>query len=297
MGTNSPSHQRILTVDLEDWFHLIDYGGSADVEGWHRYPSRIQENTAFLLDCFREAGVKATFFSLGWIARNHPGLIQDILREGHEIGSHSDVHEMVRKQSPSGFRSDLRASIRAIEDASGQPVRFFRAPGFSITPECLWAFDILLEEGITCDCSVFPGSHAHGGFAQIIPDGPVRLRASAGVLHELPVTTRRIWGTQMAFGGGGYFRLLPGALIRYWAQRSPYLMTYFHPRDFDPSQPVLPGLPATRRFKSYVGLARSRSKLKSLLAMGGFCTVSAAHDRIDWERVPMIETLAGTESR
>jgi len=284
-----PPPLRILTVDLEDWFHLLDYEGSASAEDWGRYPSRIRENTTFLLECFRDAGVKATFFSLGWVARTHPGLIHDILREGHEIGTHSDLHRMVHQQGAAAFRSDLRASIRSIEDASGQAVHSFRAPGFSITPECLWAFDILVEEGITCDCSVFPGEHAHGGFHQFGIAAPTRLVTSAGPLRELPVTTRNLGNTHLAFAGGGYFRLLPGPLIRHWTRQSQYLMTYFHPRDFDPEQPLLPGLSPSRRFKSYVGLGRARAKLKQLLAMGGFCSVSEAQKRIAWVTAPQVD--------
>jgi len=278
---------RILTVDLEDWFHLLEYDGSSDVSRWNSYPERIHRNTDLLLETFAEAGVQATFFSLGWVARTYPHLLRRIVAAGHEVGSHSDTHDLVHQRSPAQFREDLHRSMTAISDATRQPVHLFRAPGFSITRRCLWAFEVLAESGIRVDASLFPSAHAHGGFGAL-NQGPTRIETRSGALRELPVTTREVAGRGFAFAGGGYFRLLPSSLVRRWSAREPYLMTYFHPRDFDPEQPILPDLSRKRRFKSYVGLRGARRKLVKLLSIGGFGSVSQAEARIAWDRVPWL---------
>lgn len=290
-----PSPLRILTVDLEDWFHLLDYDGSASLDEWSRFPSRIRRNTEFLLELFRDAGVRATFFSLGWIARTYPDLIRDILKEGHEIGSHSDIHTLVHQMDPITFRSDLRTSIRSIEDAGGQPVHYYRAPGFSITPQCLWAFEILVEEGITCDSSLFPSSHAHGGMQTVRACIPMRLETPSGYLSELPITVKRLLGLPFAVAGGGYFRLLPSALIQHWVHDFSFLMTYFHPRDFDAGQPILPGLSISRRFRAYVGLRGAKSKLKKILKNTNFINVSGAINQICWDEMPLLNVYSKIE--
>jgi polysaccharide deacetylase family protein (PEP-CTERM system associated) len=289
---------RVLTVDLEDWFHLLDYRPTAETDTWNTYESRIRANTEFLLEELGHAGVRATFFSLGWVARQYPDLLQRLVKSGHEVGSHSDVHRLVFRQTPGEFLEDTRQSVRSIEDAVGQKVRFYRAPGFSITAQNPWAFDALQEVGIECDCSVFPAQHAHGGIQSLTGAGPLRLQTAGGLLRELPVTVRSLGRFQVAFAGGGYFRLLPWPLIRQWAAGSPYLMTYFHPRDFDPGQPVLKGLPVHRRFRSYVGLAGARAKLRRLLHLGSFMTVSEAVARTDWDSTPVVDvrTWAPTSS-
>ncbi len=285
--SSDPRPTRILTVDLEDWFHLLEYGGSSDPAQWENYPERIRRNTDLLLDTFAEAGVQATFFSLGWAARTYPDLLKKISDFGHEIGSHSDTHDLVHQSNPAAFRADLRRSIDAIEGAIGKKVTAYRAPGFSITRSSLWAFEILAECGITTDCSLFPSAHAHGGFGGL-GQGPARIETRSGVLKELPVSTRELASRGIAFAGGGYFRLLPSFLVNHWSKRTPYLMTYFHPRDFDPEQPVLPGLSKRRRFRSYVGLAGARSKLVNLLSIGGFHSVSEAERRISWDNTPWL---------
>jgi polysaccharide deacetylase family protein (PEP-CTERM system associated) len=279
---------RVLTVDLEDWFHLLVHPGADDPAVWGTMPSRLAGNTAGLLEVLHRAGARATFFVLGWVARQHPSVLRSVVAAGHELGCHSDVHTLVERMTPSGFREDLRRARASIEDAAGVGVRSYRAPGFSITPEVSWAFDVLASEGFQYDCSVFPGSHAHGGMRGAVPSGPHRIRTPHGEVLEFPVSTCSVLGRDLAVAGGGYFRLLPGAIVNALARRSPYLMTYFHPRDFDPAQPVLPGLSIARRARAYVGLRGALRKLESLLRLGGFCAVGDAARLVRWADRPII---------
>lgn len=279
---------RVLTVDLEDWFHLLDHPGADDPATWGAMPSRLASNTSNLLAVLDRAGVRATFFVLGWVARQHPSVLRSIVAAGHELGCHSDVHTLVDRMSPAQFREDLRRVRASIEEVAGVGVRSYRAPGFSITPEVSWAFDVLASEGFEYDCSVFPGSHAHGGMRGGVPSGPHRVRTAQGEVLEFPVSTCRVLGRDLAIAGGGYFRLLPGAVVKALARRSPYLMTYFHPRDFDPGQPVLPGLSMARRARAYVGLRGALRKLESLLRLGGFHSVSEAARLVSWAERPTI---------
>jgi polysaccharide deacetylase family protein (PEP-CTERM system associated) len=284
----SPAPLRVLTVDLEDWFHLLEYPASEHPASWDDRPSRIQANTERLLDLFDRAGARATFFALGWVARRTPELLRSIVRRGHELGSHSDVHALVGRMTPDQFRDDLRRSVASIEDATGVKVRSYRAPGFSITSASTWAFGLLAAEGIEHDCSVFPGAHAHGGLGELSSAEPVRITTAHGEIREFPVATCRIFGRDVAIAGGGYFRLLPSAVIEMLARRRSYVMAYFHPRDFDPEQPLLPDLSAARRFRAYVGLGGAARKLESLLRLGGFAPVSDVAGGIDWSRRPSI---------
>ena len=174
---------------------------------------------------------------------------------GHELASHSSRHQLVYQQTPQEFRLDFRSARYAIEDATGVSVDTYRIPGFSLTQESLWALDILAEEAVKVDCSVFPAVRGHGGLPQFTSDRPCIVKTKQGhALKELPLNTRSILGNKFVFSGGGYFRLLPYWLLKKLFAESDYVMTYFHPRDFDVNQPMIPNLSSTRRIKSYVGL-------------------------------------------
>jgi polysaccharide deacetylase family protein (PEP-CTERM system associated) len=278
----------ILTFDIEDWFHLLENESTKTEDQWSRFEPRIHRNTDRILQLLCGANVKATFFCLGWIAKAHPDVIKTIQAAGHEIASHSYSHQLAHGQTLEQFRQDLTRSIAVLEDLVGTKVRAYRAPGFSITPQNPWAFTVLAENGIEIDSSVFVSTHAHGGFADFGLAEPALIEHDGIKLKEFPIGTGRIAGRQIIFSGGGYFRLLPGPLIRQMMRDSRYSMTYFHPRDFDADQPLVPGLPWYRIFKSYVGLSSSFKKLKGLLDEFEFVDVATANDAINWESRPTI---------
>jgi len=154
----------ILTIDLEDWFHILDHEGTATENDWERYPSRIHQGLEILLGILAETQTPATFFVIGWMARRHPNIIRRLDVLGYEIACQSDLHRLVYRMDKDAFRQDTLKAIGHIEDSTGKKVTAYRAPGFSITEATPWAFEVLAEAGITHDSSVFPAHRAHGGF-------------------------------------------------------------------------------------------------------------------------------------
>lgn len=279
----------ILTFDIEEWFHLLDNDSTKTADEWSSFESRIHRNMERITTLLQQHGQSATFFCLGWVARKYPEVIRSLVQAGYEIGSHGCMHQLVYEQRPEEFRKDLEQSIRVLEDISGTKVRYYRAPGFSIRQDNIWAFEILSECGIEIDCSIFPAPRAHGGFPAYGVPAPSIVSYRGHQLKELPMSFASIAGRQMVFSGGGYFRLAPYALIRRWTAGSEYMMTYLHPRDFDAGQPVISGLSAMRTFKSYVGLAGAQAKLERWISDFRFVDIRTAEKLIDWASVPVVK--------
>jgi len=225
-----------LTVDVEEYFQVEALHGLVDRAEWDHLESRVTWQTGRLLDLFAREGVKATFFTLGWVARRQPALVRRIVAEGHELACHGDAHEMITRQSSAAFRADVRAARATLEDLGGVRVEGYRAPTFSVVAATRWALEVLREEGFRYDASVFPIRHDRYG----IPDAPrFPHRAAEGVV-EFPSSTLRIAGRNLPVGGGGYLRLLPMAYtlaaLRRVAAEGP-CMVYLHPWEIDPAQP------------------------------------------------------------
>jgi polysaccharide deacetylase family protein (PEP-CTERM system associated) len=280
---------RILTFDIEDWFHLLDNPSTKTHTEWCNYETRIKYNVERILNILANNQIKATFFCLGWIAETYPDIMKAIVNNGHEIGSHSHMHQLVYEQVPVEFEKDLELSIKTLEDITGQKVKYFRAPGFSITKDTKWAFEILVKAGIEVDCSIFPASRSHGGFTSYRSPVPSIIKYDGYEIKELPINYRTFLGIPIIFSGGGYFRLFPYNLIKKWTENSDYVMSYLHPRDFDSEQPVITDLSMVRKFKSYYGLRRSEQKFNSWLADFTFIDVSTAVRQIDWDHVIKID--------
>ncbi len=284
---------KILTFDIEEWFHILDNGSTKTEKEWTHFPSRIEKNMERILELLERKKQPATFFSLGWVARRYPAVVRNVADLGYEIGCHSDMHQLVYEQTPAQFRTDLRNALHAIEDAIGKKVISYRAPGFSVTRECPWFFEILAEEGIEVDSSIFPAPRAHGGFPDFGAATPSLVRTPAGTIKELPINTRSIFGKPLIFSGGGYFRILPLPILRRWFNDAEYVMTYFHPRDFDASQPMIQELSPVRKFKSYVGLRSALAKLEAILEDHEYLDLKTAVASIDWNNSPVVSIPAG----
>ena len=279
----------ILTFDVEEWFHLLDFDATRGEEQWGQYEVRIYENVERILNLLEETNTKATFFIIGWVAKTYPDLVRRIA-EKYEIGSHTMTHQLVWQQSPQEFRQDVEASVKLLEDITGQKVTCFRAPGFSIRESEKYAFEVLHELGITTDCSVFPAAHAHGGMPSYTEQVPSLIKYNGVQIEEFPVTFKDIAGKHLIYSGGGYFRLFPYPLIKKWSkEQEKYLMSYIHPRDLDGGQPVLEGLPLTRKFKSYVGVKGAEKKLRQYLTDFDFMDIRTARKQIDWSKVPVVK--------
>lgn len=279
---------RVLTFDIEEWFHILDNTSTRTETEWARYEARIQKNCERILGILSDTGVRATFFCLGWIAERYPVVVRAIAERGYELASHSYRHQLAYEQTRQEFSQDLERSKKAIEDATGVEVRAYRAPGFSVRPDNAWVFDCLVEQGITVDCSIFPADRAHGGFSEFGTARPAWIATRNGRLKEFPINTHTVFGKKFVFSGGGYFRLFPYSVLRAWTRRSPYFMGYFHPRDFDPEQPVIRELNTIRRFKSYYGLASAEEKLRRLIEDFEFTDLEGADASVDWGRAPVV---------
>lgn len=266
-----------MSVDVEDWFQVQAFAGVIARTGWEGLERRVEANTERVLALFAEAGVAATFFTLGWVAERHPLLVRRIVAAGHELASHGYGHELVHALGPEKFRTDVARAKAVLEDAGGIAVQGYRAPTFSIAPRIApWAHAVLAETGHRYSSSVFPIRHDLYG-APDAPRTPFR-PDPAGVL-ELPMTTLRLGGRNLPCAGGGWFRLFPYALFRTGlarvnAREGLRGIFYFHPWEIDPGQPRAAAAPLRSRLRHYSGLAGMRGKLLRLL--GDF-----AWDRID----------------
>ncbi|MBI4164414.1 MAG: DUF3473 domain-containing protein [Acidobacteria bacterium] len=266
-----------ISIDLEDYFHVEALSGIVSRDAWPSYASRFEENTKRALDLLARYDTRATFFILGWAAERAPRLMREIADAGHEIGCHSYWHRRIWTITLEEFREDTRRAVNALEDATGEKPRGYRAPTFSIDHRSLWAIEILAEEGFRYDSSVFPVQHDLYGMPSA-PRAPFRWRSESGLtLLEVPMPTFRAMGRVWAFGGGGYLRILPFSFNR-WAirraskQENIPVVVYFHPWEIDPGQPHLPvGLRS--RLRHYTNLAGMEARLASLLQENRFVTV------------------------
>ncbi len=256
-----------MTCDVEDYFQVSAFAPYIDRDSWPSRECRVEANMERILAIYERHGVKATFFTLGWIAERYPSLVRRIVAAGHELASHGYGHLRASDQSRAQFDNDIRSSKALLEDIGGQAVLGYRAPSFSIGHANLWALEALQEAGYRYSSSIYPIAHDHYG----MPDAPRFAFYPHGPdgLLEVPVTTVNMLGRNLPAGGGGYFRLLPYALSRWMMQkvnredRQPALF-YFHPWELDPGQPRPQGLDAKSRFRHYVNIERMEGRLEQL---------------------------------
>jgi polysaccharide deacetylase family protein (PEP-CTERM system associated) len=266
----SSGHNRVnaLTIDVEDWFQVQALEGAVSRDSWDRRELRVARNTERILGLLSDAGCRATFFILGWIARREPALLRRIADAGHEIASHGMEHRRVDRQTPASLRSDLAATRALLEDMTGAAVRGYRAPSFSIGARQFWAYEQLAAAGYAYSSSVYPVRHDSYG----IPDAPrlpFRPRNAPRIV-ELPLPTVAMGRLNLPAGGGGFFRLLPyaasrWAIARLNATEDLGCIFYFHPWEIDPGQPRIAGLRARSRLRHYVNLDRMEARLVRLL--------------------------------
>ncbi len=278
----------ILTFDVEDWFHVLDNPETKDEKQWIQLESRIHQNMDKIFELLDKHDQKATFFSIGWVARKYPEILKRIDSHGYEIASHSDMHQLAYEFNKEEFRQDLDRSVKSIEDVIGKKVRAYRAPGFSLMQENKWVFEELIKNGIEMDCSVFPAKRAHGGFEEFGYAEPAYIEVDGARIKEFPINIYPLFGKNIIFSGGGYFRLIPYPLMKHFMKRSDYVMTYLHPRDFDVEQPMIEGLSAFRKFKSYVGIKGSLRKLDRLIEDFKFVDLQEADRSIEWSKSKII---------
>ncbi|MGH7318993.1 MAG: XrtA system polysaccharide deacetylase [Candidatus Rokuibacteriota bacterium] len=283
-ASSPPPVQHLVSVVVEDFFHAHVFERVVPRSSWDAQPRRVEAATMTLLDLLAAHDVHGTFFTLGWVAERHPGLVRAIAAAGHELASHTWWHPKITTLTPAAFRDELRTSKAILEDTAGQRVIGFRAPSFSIRPGMDWAFDALLEEGYRYDSSLFPIRRPDYGW----PGAPVvwhQIHRPNGSLYEFPLATLSWFGVRLPAAGGGYLRHLPFAVIRgafaACERGGTPGMFYIHPWDLDQDQPRLP-LPLLGRVRHYRGLGRARPRLERLLREFRFTSVARFLDgRLD----------------
>lgn len=262
----------VLTIDLEDWFHALE----TDPGQWHRFARRAELANGVLLRLLAEHDARATFFVLGDVARDSPALVRAIAAAGHEIGTHGMCHQVISRQRPDEFRQDLRSSIDLLESITGGRVQSYRAPVFSVGPRTLWALEILQEEGILRDSSVFPIRNPRYGMPhsqrtphEIIPG-----------LWEWPLSTLPTRLGNIPIAGGIYLRVLPECLIRAGIRvlesRDEPVVLYLHPWELDPAQPRPPVRSLLLRLRHYSGLKRTAGRLGRILERARYTSLAEA---------------------
>ena len=257
-----------MTVDVEDYFQVSAFESYIAKEQWNTLPHRVERNTHKVLDLLKEKNIKATFFTLGWVAERYPDLIKRIVTDGHELACHGYEHIRVTEQTPEQFRNDVSKSKKLLEDLSGKEVKGYRAASYSIGANNLWALNVLQEEGFKYSSSIYPVKHDLYG----MPDAPrfIYEPIENQNFKEIPITTVRFNDKNLPCGGGGFFRFYPYALSK-WAfnrvnnQENESAIFYFHPWEIDPEQPRQPGLSLKTRTRHYLNLNRMENRIKRLL--------------------------------
>jgi polysaccharide deacetylase family protein (PEP-CTERM system associated) len=274
----------VLTIDVEDYFQVSALAKSISRDDWNSISPRVVDNTKRLLDMFDQHDVKATHFVLGWVAERFPDLIREIHSRGHEVASHGYSHQLIYNQSPEVFQSESRDSKKLIEDIIGTPVFGYRAASYSITRKSLWALDILAELGFTYDSSIFPVVHDRYGIKGS-PEMPhVLSTPKKQRLVEYPLSTYRFLNQTIPVAGGGYFRLYPYALSRYFYRNinrsSDPFVFYLHPWEIDPGQPRV-NTSLLSRFRHYNNLDKCQMRLSNLLSEFSFTTMMDKLNELD----------------
>ncbi len=264
-----PLPASVMSVDVEDYFQVGAFEHTIAPADWPKWPCRVEANIERILALFERHRVKATFFTLGWIAERHPGVVRAIVAAGHELASHGYGHQRANVLSRTEFHADVARAKGVLEDLAGVAVVGYRAPSFSIGRDNLWALDVLAETGHRYSSSIYPIAHDHYGMPEA-PRHPYRPSACPQLL-EMPPTTVRWRGRNLPAAGGGYFRLLPYAasrwlLVRFLREEGRPAMFYFHPWEIDPAQPRVPGAPMKSRLRHYVNLQHMEAKLARLCA-------------------------------
>jgi polysaccharide deacetylase family protein (PEP-CTERM system associated) len=255
-----------LSIDVEDYFQVSAFAAHVPRSSWDAMPCRVERNIDRILELLAGANVRATFFTLGWIAERYPEMIRRVVDAGHELASHGYEHRRATEQGYGAFLADIRLAKAVLEDIGGAPVRGYRAPSFSIGTQNRWAFECIAEAGYRYSSSLYPIRHDHYG----VPGGERFAHEVHAGLIEVPIATVRVLRSTWPAGGGGYFRLLPYGISRWSLRRinaadHQPVMFYFHPWELDPEQPRVRGPGPRARFRHYVNLPRMEARLRRLV--------------------------------
>lgn len=288
----------IMTFDTEEWYIEKTFKG-----GRREKYKQYDEILDWILKTLEQYHIKATFFCVGELAIQFPEVVKCIAQQGHEIGSHSNRHLWVTKMNRQEFSEDTRRAVQSLEDLTGRKVKSFRAPAFSIGQDNAWAFEVLAENGIERDCSIFPASRDFGGFPQFESSIPSIVKSNNCSLKEFPISPAKVLGKSLPFSGGGYFRLIPLFLQKHFIEQMNYIMFYFHINDLIEQKTTFmskaeyeeyfkePGTlknRVSRYIKANIGKGGALSKLDYLLGQYKYVNVEQAAQMVDWQKSPVV---------
>lgn len=280
----------ILSFDIEEWFQVSNFGKRFPVSQWDALESRVEIGVDYILDTLHLYNIKATFFIVGWVAERHCEMVKRINAEGHEIGVHGYMHKNITNQTPKSFAKDLEKAIKIVTDITGNVVRGYRAPSYTITPKTSWAFDILNDHGIEFDSSLYPiKGHPTYGF----PSAPCYPFLLNNGLYEFPMSTFKIGSNVIPFGSGGYFRHLPYSLTRFILKTlnrtNKFITINIHPWELDPEREI-EKISLKDRFQHYHNISVNRKKFVKLLSHFKFISFTKY---IKHNKFPLLELKNG----
>ena len=265
MNKTTPKKNHLLTVLVEDYFHVGAFENLIRQQNWSNFEPRYEQNTLKTLDLLDEYKTKATFFVLGWIAEQNPKLIREIVSRGHEVASRGFHHRSLRHLTPDEFREDLRKTNRALEDAGGQKIIGYRSAEKLVYEKDSWIFDVLAEENFVYDASFLPSKK--DARAKRLAH---QVHAGGRAVWEFPYSTRDFGVGLLPISGGNYFRQIPHTLMRYavqdWHEQNeePFIL-YFHVWELDPEQPRISAASHYNRIRHYRKLDKMEWVLKEYL--------------------------------
>lgn len=276
----------ILTFDIEDWFHVLEHPYNNKLSSWKEISSNLEKNVHCILEMLEEYDQHATFFCLGWIADHYPHLIKAIALAGHEIGSHTYSHQLLKKSLKAGFKQDVERSVKSLEDITGQKTKSFRSPAFQIDKNYVQAYEKLGELGISYDSSIqIPARNVRNPQKTY----PVIIKVNGYALHEFPIPTHFFLDKAIYRAGSGYFRLFPYAYTRKFLIKNRYNLVYFHPRDFETELQFKFKFNYLRSFKHKVGRKQMLSNFAKLLSEFRFTGIEKAAKEVNWEKCRVFE--------
>lgn len=289
----------ILSFDIEEWYLETKLHGGRE----HKY-KQFDSQLSSVLDLLDQKNIKATFFCLGKVASDYPHIVSSIHNRGHEIACHSNEHTWLTALTPDELRRDTQDAIKALEDVCAERITSYRAPAFTITENNKWALEILAECGIENDATVFPSRRDYGGFPSFPYDTPCLIKTKSGILREFPIGVAKVLGREMAYSGGGYFRLLPYSIASNLMKKKDYNICYFHLSDLISDEKKMfsksefeayykePGSLKNRTIrylKTNIGSGDAFKKLVKLVSSEKFVNMSSAVELINWSESPIVE--------
>lgn len=282
----------LLTFDIEEWYIYK--------KEWHAEFDSYLES---ILSKLEERQIKATFFCVGEMGRLFSEVIRKIQEQGHEIGCHSNKHTWLNKMTLTECREDTHCAVDSLEQCIGEKVKSYRAPAFSIGESNKWAFEILVENGIERDASIFPAARDFGGFSHFGQKTPCIVEYNGIRIKEFPICTTTVLGKEMAYSGGGYFRFFPLGFVEKNMKNSPYAMCYFHIGDLVPESHGVMSKKAyeayfkekgtlkaryMRYIKSNLGKKNAFQKMMKLIDEINFLGLQQVDEKMDWNTTTIV---------